>query len=66
MHLQIQKAEAKLSLQAALLRMLLVLREESGSHIDGVACDLSLGEYGPCHGNLAGLSGNLEVQGELL
>lgn len=66
MHHQIQKAEAKLTLQAALLRMLIVLREEAGSHIDGVACDFSISEYGPCHGNLAALSGNLEVQGEAL
>lgn len=66
MPLQVEKAEAKFALMAAMLRMLTVMRQENGNQIDGVACDFSMSEYGVFEGNLAALSGNLEFHGESL
>ena len=66
MPLHIQKAEARFALVAAMLRMLIVMREETGLHIDGVACDFSMSGQGDFSGNLASLVGDIEFSGESL
>lgn len=62
----IEKQEARCALIAAMLRMLIVLREEQGEQVDGVACDFSMSPEGDFSGNLASLLGDHEFQGESL
>lgn len=62
----LQKEEARFALVAAMLRMLIVLREEHGDHIDGVACDFTMSGQGDFGGNLAALVGDMEFHGESL
>lgn len=66
MSLHLQKEEAKFALIAAMLRMLLVMREEHGEHVDGIACDFSMSGQGDFSGNLASLVGDMEAYGESL
>lgn len=62
----LQKEEAKFALVAAILRMLIVMREEHGNQVDGVACDFSMTGQGDFNGNLAALVGDIEFHGESL
>lgn len=66
MPLHIQKSEAKFALMAAMLRMLVVMRQETGDHVDGIACDFSMSGQGDFSGNLASLVGDMEFHGESL
>lgn len=66
MILHLQKSEAKFALMAAMLRMLNVMREETGLQVDGIACDFSMNESGNFEGNLASLVGDIVMHGESL
>lgn len=66
MPLHIQKAQARFALVAAMLQTLAVFREEFGTEIDGIACDLTMTDDGQFSGNLSALSGDIEVQGGAL
>ena len=66
MPLHLQKEEARMGLMAALVRMLIVMREEHGNQVDGVAADFSMSARGDFQGNLASLVGDIEFHGESL